>query len=97
VERESGRAKRRHIAWVLRMYVSADAAGAGIGRKLLERAVARARELPGVHKLNLTVAAHNERAVGLYRSVGFREFAREEDAFRDPLPRCELTMALPLY
>lgn len=96
VEREEGREKRRHIAWVLRMYVSAEAAGAGIGRALLERAVTRARELPGVEKLNLTVAAHNERAVGLYGSLGFREFAREIDAFRDSAPRTEVSMSLVL-
>jgi ribosomal protein S18 acetylase RimI-like enzyme len=97
VEREAGREKRRHIAWVLRMYVSAEAAGAGVGRALLERAISRARELPGVGKLSLTVAAHNERAVGLYRSAGFNEFSREDDAFRDPTPRTELTMSLRLY
>ncbi len=94
VERESGREKRRHIAWVLRMYVLAEASGAGIGRTLLERAIARARELPGVQKCNLTVAAHNERAVRLYAGLGFREFSREPDAFRDLEPRTELTMSL---
>lgn len=96
VEREQGREKRRHIAWVLRMYVGAGSAGAGIGRALLRAAVARARELPGVEKVNLTVAAHNNRAVGLYESEGFRTIGHEEDAFRDPTPRAELTMSLPL-
>jgi GNAT superfamily N-acetyltransferase len=96
VEREAGREKRRHIAWVLRMYVAAEASGAGVGRALLLRAVARARELPGVEKVNLTVAAHNERAVQLYATCGFREFSRESDAFRDPEPRVELSMSLRL-
>ena len=94
VEREPGREKRRHIAWILRMYVAAS--GVGVGRKLLRAAIARARELPDVAKLNLTVAAHNVRAVGLYESEGFRSIAREEDAFRDPVPRAELTMTLTL-
>jgi RimJ/RimL family protein N-acetyltransferase len=96
LEREQGREKRRHIAWVLRMYVDAANAGAGLGRALLRAAVARARELPGVEKVNLTVAAHNSRAVGLYESEGFRTIGREEDAFRDPTPRAELTMSLSL-
>jgi len=96
VERESGREKRRHIAWVLRMYVRADASGRGVGRALLRAAVAKGRELPGVAKLNLTVAAHNTRAVALYESEGFRSFARELDAFRDSESRTELTMALQL-
>lgn len=80
VEREQGRAKRRHIAWILRMYVAVP--GRGIGRALLEQLKARATGMVGVTKLNLTVAAHNAAAVGLYRSVGFVEFAREPDAFR---------------
>jgi RimJ/RimL family protein N-acetyltransferase len=96
VERERGREKRRHIAWVLRMYVAASAAGHGVGKQLLRAALARAQELPGVAKVNLTVAAHNVRAVGLYSALGFREIAREEDAFRDPTPRTELTMSLEL-
>lgn len=96
LEREQGREKRRHIAWVLRMYVAQSGAGAGVGRKLLRAALERARTLPGVAKVNLTVAAHNARAVGLYESEGFRVIAREEDAFRDPVPRTELTMTLAL-
>lgn len=96
LEREQGREKRRHVAWVLRMYVAQGSAGAGVGRRLLRAALARARELPGVAKVNLTVAAHNTRAVGLYESEGFRGFAREEDAFRDPEPRTELTLTRPL-
>jgi GNAT superfamily N-acetyltransferase len=96
VEREQGREKRRHIAWILRMYVAQSSAGAGVGRALLKAALARARELPGVAKLNLTVAAHNSRAVALYESEGFRTFAREIDAFRDPEPRTELTMTCTL-
>ena len=97
LEREQGREKRRHIAWVLRMYVAAGHAGAGVGRRLLRAAIARARELPGVAKVNLTVAAENTRAVGLYESEGFRIIAREEDAFRDPTPRTELTLSLRLF
>jgi ribosomal protein S18 acetylase RimI-like enzyme len=96
LEREQGREKRRHIAWVLRMYVAADHAGDGVGRRLLRAAIARARELPGVAKVNLTVAAENPRAVRLYESEGFRTIAREDDAFRDPTPRTELTMSLTL-
>jgi ribosomal protein S18 acetylase RimI-like enzyme len=96
VEREQGREKRRHIAWILRMYVTQASAGAGVGRALLKAALARARELPGVAKVNLTVAAHNARAAGLYESEGFQTIAREVDAFRDPEPRTELTMTCAL-
>jgi GNAT superfamily N-acetyltransferase len=96
VEREAGREKRRHVAWILRMYVASEHAGAGVGRALLTAAISRARELPGIAKVNLTVAEHNARAVRLYESAGFRSFAREPDAFRDSEPRIELTMSLVL-
>lgn len=96
VERELGRLKRRHVAWLLRMYVDAAASGAGVGRALLRAALARARSCAGIDKVNLTVAAHNERAVALYGSEGFQVIGREPDAFRDPTPRTELTMSLSL-
>jgi GNAT superfamily N-acetyltransferase len=96
VERENGRKKRLLIAWVLRMYVPRACTGRGVGRALLRAAIATTRQLPGVDKLNLTVAAHNANAVGLYESEGFRTFASESDAFRDPESRTELTMALEL-
>jgi GNAT superfamily N-acetyltransferase len=96
VERETGREKRQHIAWVLRMYVPTGNAGRGTGRALLRAAIAAARQLPGIDKLNLTVAAHNVRAVSLYESEGFRTFASETDAFRDCESRTELSMTLDL-
>jgi GNAT superfamily N-acetyltransferase len=96
VERERARSKRRHVAWVLRMYVDARAVGGGIGRALLRQAIAQARGFEGVAKLNLTVAAHNQRAVALYESEGFVRFACEDDAFRDPQPRSELSLSKQL-
>lgn len=96
LERETGREKRRHIAWVVRMYVPVEKSGRGVGRALLRAAIAAARELPGVAKVNLTVVEHNGSAVRLYESEGFRTFSREVDAFRDAEPRVELTMALAL-
>ena len=79
LEREQGRLKRRHIAWIYRMYVAAP--GRGIGRALLRELKLLAGDMSGVSKLNLTVAAHNTAAVELYRSEGFREFSRETEAF----------------
>jgi GNAT superfamily N-acetyltransferase len=80
IERETTRLKRRHIAWVMRMFVSEP--GRGVGRTLLRELVGRAAAMPGVTKVNLTVAAHNAAAVHLYSSEGFREYSREGDAFR---------------
>jgi len=96
VEREAGREKRRHIAWILRMYVARPAAGRGIGRALLRAAIATARTWEEVAKINLTVAAHNAAALALYQSEGFAIFSEEADAFRDPAPRTELSLSLRL-
>lgn len=54
---------------------------AGIGRALLAAAEARARAL-GCCKLTLEVREDNARARGLYRSVGFADYA----AGADPMP-----------
>jgi len=97
VERELGREKRRHVAWLVRMYVSQSTSGKGIGRELLRAGIQRARRMPGIAKLNLTVAASNARAVKLYESEGFRTFSRETDAFRNGTQSLEeLTMTLAL-
>jgi ribosomal protein S18 acetylase RimI-like enzyme len=97
VERELGREKRRHVAWLVRMYVAPHAAGKGVGRELLRAGIQRARRMPGIAKLNLTVAASNDRAVKLYESEGFRVFSRETDAFRNGTQSVEeLSMSLAL-
>lgn len=45
-------------------------AGQGVGRRLLEAAEGWAREV-GLHRLELTVMAHNGRAMALYKKMGF--------------------------
>ena len=95
LEPDVGRIKRAHIAWVVRMLVTDG--GRGVGRLLLRALIERAQLLPGIEKLNLTVAAANERAVGLYASEGFVVFSKEEDAFRaGGEPISELSMSLRL-
>jgi RimJ/RimL family protein N-acetyltransferase len=59
----------RHVA-DLGLMVAADARRQGIGRALLEQAVAWAREV-GVRKLELHVFPHNEAAIALYDAFGF--------------------------
>jgi len=48
----------------------------GIGRKLMEYGIRWANQTIGVEKVELMVRASNERAVSLYRSVGFEEEGR---------------------
>jgi RimJ/RimL family protein N-acetyltransferase len=60
----------RHVA-DLGLMVAAAHRRRGIGRALLEQAVAWARRV-GVRKLELHVFPHNEAAIALYESFGFR-------------------------
>lgn len=95
LERELGRIKRRHVAWLVRMLVTDS--GRGVGRRLVRELIEEARRLPGVAKLNLTVAADNAAAVHLYSSEGFVEYSREPDAFRvEGDSVTELSMSLSL-
>ncbi len=53
--------------------ISPEHHGRGHGREALELAAAYLRATFSVHKVVLEVIADNERAIGLYRSAGFRE------------------------
>lgn len=55
-----------------KMYLVAESRGTGLGKKLLFRAIERAKEL-GFEKLILETASPLKEAIGLYRSVGFTE------------------------
>lgn len=76
------RLKASHKATIGGMYVASEARGLGIGRALLERAVAEARSWPGVEKLTLTVVERAEAARALYRAAGFRPYGLEPDSLR---------------
>lgn len=70
VEAEGGTYRRnRHAACVV-IGVRQAAAGRGIGTALLRDLDDWARE-HGVDRLELTVMAHNERAIALYRRCGY--------------------------
>lgn len=57
----------------LGMHVAAPMRGRGVGRALLDDAIAWARSEPRVHKIALQVWPHNEAALALYRSSGFEQ------------------------
>jgi ribosomal protein S18 acetylase RimI-like enzyme len=63
-----------HVA-SLSIAVAADARGRGIGRRLMEEAIAWAKRV-GIEKLVLSVYPHNEAAISLYRSFGFVDEGR---------------------
>jgi ribosomal protein S18 acetylase RimI-like enzyme len=64
------------------IYVRREARGRGIGRKMLDFALAEARQL-GIRTLHLEVEPGNDPALDLYRSAGFAETGRR-------LMRCRL-------
>ncbi len=76
------RSKMRHKGLLFRMLVASEAAGQGIGRRLIQAVVAQACEQVGLEQITLTVVASNERARRLYESEGFQMFAWEKRALK---------------
>lgn len=70
--------KLRHKGLLYRMYVRERSSRRGIGRKLVQEVVKRARGIEGLEHINLTVVSLNSQAKRLYASEGFTSFAREE-------------------
>lgn len=75
------RAKERHKARVVGMYVPAGLAGRGIGGALLQALLAHARQAR-LGDLVLTVTEGNASALNLYRKLGFEAFGTEPRAIR---------------
>lgn len=80
LDRET-RAKNRHKATLVGMYVAPEFAGRGIGHALVDVLLAEARG-DGVELLVLTVTEGNAKAAQLYERCGFRSFGIEPHAIR---------------
>jgi RimJ/RimL family protein N-acetyltransferase len=78
------RAKVRHKATIVGVYVAPEARGQGVGAAVVGAAVECARGWEGVTQLHLAVAVPNEPAQRLYRSLGFRTYGLEPRAIRLP-------------
>jgi RimJ/RimL family protein N-acetyltransferase len=74
------RANVRHKGHVFGMYVPAERAGCGIGKALVAAVIARARSIPALRQLSLTVTAGNAPAQRLYERAGFVAWGVEPDA-----------------
>ena len=96
VELTGGTFHRNQATAYVVIGVLAAAGGKGVGRGLLEEAK-RWAVAHGVHRLELTVMAHNHRAIGLYQRTGFSiEGRRSECLFIDGQFIDELYMAMVL-
>jgi ribosomal protein S18 acetylase RimI-like enzyme len=69
--------KRRHRGTIWGMYVAPRARRQGMGRALLEMAIAHARRWPGLEQLELSVSDTAVNARRMYETAGFRSWGRE--------------------
>jgi RimJ/RimL family protein N-acetyltransferase len=74
------REKVRHKATLFGMVVAPLQRGQGLGRALVEAALAEARARTGVHRVLLTVTEGNRAAQALYERCGFVGFGVEPQA-----------------
>lgn len=71
------REKARHKASLFGMYVAADVRQGGVGRQLVEAALAQAAARDGVRLVQLTVTEGNLAAQSIYARCGFQVFGVE--------------------
>lgn len=71
------RIKTRHRAIISTMYVTPEARRQGVGRVLLEAAVAHGKTLEGLEEIILAVTVGNDGARTLYISAGFVPYSIE--------------------
>ncbi|HEY0883930.1 MAG TPA: GNAT family N-acetyltransferase [Ramlibacter sp.] len=72
----AGMAPRRGHARMLGIGIAQEWQGRGLGRRLITRLLDWADNWAGVLRVELTVHADNERAIALYRGLGFVEEGR---------------------
>ena len=89
--------KKRHKGVIWGMYVPREMRGKGIGKALLEAAIAHAKTLPQLEQINLSVVLTSREARHLFISLGFETYGLERRALklRDRYFDQEL-MTLPL-
>jgi ribosomal protein S18 acetylase RimI-like enzyme len=96
LQRESMR-KLAHKAVIWGVYVAPSFRRRGVGRRLLERALAHAESMPDLLQVTLGVNTANTAAIRLYESLGFEQFGLERGFLRvDGVLHDELHMVLTL-
>ena len=92
-----GQRKLAHKAVISSVYVAPEYRRRGIGRRLMERALAHAASLPGLLTVTLGANAANAASVALYKAVGFEPFGVERGfALVDGVLHDEIHMARPV-
>lgn len=79
--RETGE-KERHKGHIYGVYVAAAERNQGVGRALLTRLLALARQDTSLEQIQLAVAVSQQAAHALYRSLGFTVFGTEPHALK---------------
>jgi len=79
--REKGR-KERHKGRIHGVYVTRSQQGRGVGRKLMQALLEKAKEDPSLEQVLLAVGARQESARQLYRKLGFETFGTEPRALK---------------
>jgi RimJ/RimL family protein N-acetyltransferase len=74
------RMKRRHKGGIWGMFVAPSSRGRGVGAALLQDALRRAKTIPGLRCVYLSVTATQAGARRLYTNAGFRSYGKEPDA-----------------
>lgn len=75
--------KITHKGNIYAMYVSSEYRGRRIGNALLTELLQRAKQLPGLEQINLTVVSSNLAAKKLYETVGFTTYGTERNAMKN--------------
>src|SRR5947209_4851615 len=74
------RGRYRGIIWG--MYVPREMRGKGIGKALLEAAIAYAKTLPGLEQINVSVVITSKEAHRLFQLLGFETYGLERHALK---------------
>jgi GNAT superfamily N-acetyltransferase len=74
--------KKQHKGVIWGMYVPQELRGKGIGKALLQAAIAYAKTLEGVEQINLSVVLINKEARQLFLSQGFETYGLERHALK---------------
>ncbi|WP_431102339.1 GNAT family N-acetyltransferase [Roseateles noduli] len=76
------RKKVQHIAHLIGMMVDDRFRGRGIGKRLLQQALALLRREPRLETVTLSVTAGNQAAIAVYRQAGFTRYGHLPRAIR---------------